>query len=647
MNNVHNGKIHIAVIVVGWNMDYRFDLLNGMYKAADLYHCSLHIYTCMGGFDDEHPFGKREYEIFNLPDYKLYDGIVFVSNTMFAEPVVQQLSAKFSELKIPVICTDNRMKDFGFMGTDNYVAMKSLVEHMVKVHQYKSFKMLAGPKDNNESILRVEAFKDVLKENGIEVKEQDIYHANYCMDGALNAVHYFLSNECMLPDVFICANDLMALTVCWELQKMGYDVPGDVAVTGFDNISQTMTSCPSITSIGRAKGQMGKESIKLLVQHILGVTDNINYYIPYELCIRESCGCNIKPQISYDDFSRELYQCDMEKILMNQLSSKMEEDLIGCTNYNDFIINIRNHMPERFIKKFFICLNYSVADMLQNESGAIEKLLEYEKNTSSYDYYFSVPVAYDYGQFSSYEKLTFTDIIRLVNNGDDDMSKEHEDIAFFMPLHFREHCYGFITFAGNKLNITNDFIGNYVRKISNSLEQLRIHRIENLTICKLEDLYETDSMTGLYNRFGYKKRIKQLINRYVQSNDSIMVQFFDMDDLKLINDVYGHDIGNKAITIVTNCMRQVYRDESLIRYGGDEFIALGVNQTDSTMKAKNKQFRDLVKKEAARTHFKHPISVSIGYYIAKHPEKADAERWIDLADKAMYKDKLNRKRSVK
>ncbi len=647
MSSVHKGKIHIAVIVVGWNMDYRLDLLNGIYEAADFYHCSLHIYTCMGGFDEEHPFGKREYEIFNQPDYKLYDGIVFVSNTMFAESVVQQLSVKFSELNIPVICTDNRMKDFGFMGTDNYIAMKSLVEHMVKVHNYKSFKMLAGPKANQESILRVNAFKDVLKENGIEVKEEDIYYANYCMDGALNAVHHYLDNGEKLPDAFICANDVMALTVCWELQKMGYDVPRDVAVTGFDNVSQTKTSCPSITSIGRAKQQMGKESIKLLVQHILGERENINFYVPYVLCVRESCGCNIKPQISFDDYSRELYQYDMEKILMTQLSSKMEEDLIGCTNYGEFINSIRNHMPERFIQKFFVCLNYSVADLLQNESGTIEKLLEYEKNIPGYDSYFAVPVAYDYGQYSSYEKLTFTDIIHLVNNENNNVSKEHEDVTYFMPLYFREHCYGFISFAGSKANIINDFIGNYVRKISNSLEQLRIHRIENLTICKLEDLYETDSMTGLYNRFGYKKRIMELINRYETSNDSIMVQFFDMDELKLINDVYGHDIGNKAITIVTDCMRQVYRDESLIRYGGDEFIALGINQTDSTMKAKNKLFRELVKKEAARRKFKHPINVSIGYHIAKHPEKADAERWIDLADKAMYKDKSNRKRSVK
>ncbi len=643
MSNDHNEKIHIAVIVVGWNMDYRIELLDGMYEAADLYHCALHVYTCMGGMDENHPFCKGEYDIFDLPDYTLYDGIVFISNTVFAESVVQRLSIKLSALDTPVISTDRRMKEFGYMGTDNYVAMRSLVEHMVKVHQYKKFKMVAGPKNNTESNLRIKAFKDVLQENGIVVSDDDIYNANYSMDGAIDAVHYFLDEDKKQPDAFICANDLMALTICWELQKLGYDVPKDVAVTGFDNIMQTKICHPSITSIGRAKKKMGTEAVKLLIQNILGEKDNIDFYIPYELCIRESCGCNSKPEVSFDEFSSQFYQYDMEIRLMNLLASMMEDDLIGCRNYEDFISSIRDHVPSRFVKKFFVCLNQSVVNMLENESEVIEKLLDYEKSVSCYDSSFCVPVAYDYGKYASYEELEFNDVVNLINDNSNCTNKEHEDIAYFMPLHFRDHCYGFIAFAGNQANITNDFIGSYVRKIANSMEQLRIHRIENLTICKLEDLYETDSLTGLYNRFGYKKRISELVTRYENSKDSIMVQFFDMDELKIINDVYGHDRGNKAIMIVANCMRQVFRDDILIRYGGDEFIALGVNHTDSTMKEKNKQFRDMVKKEAARSNFKHPISVSIGYHIAKHPQKADIDMWINLADKEMYKEKLRKK----
>ena len=644
MGNIHNEKIHIAVVIVGWNMDYRLELLDGMYEAADLYHCALHIYTCMAGFDENNLFGKGEYDIFELPDYTLYDGIVFISNTVFAESVVQRLSLKFSELDIPVICTDRRMKNFGFMGTDNYVAMKSMVEHMVKVHQYKRFKMLAGPKNNRESNLRIRAFRDVLQERGIEVCDDDIYNANFTMYGAIDAIHYFLNTGKELPDAFICANDLMALTICWELQRLGYEVPKDVAVTGFDNIIQTKTSRPSITSIGRAKKKMGMESVKLLIQHIRGEKDNIDFYIPYELCIRESCGCNIKPEILFDEYSNQLFNDDMDNRLMNLLASMMEDDLTGCRTYEDFIASIRKHVPRRFINKFFVCLNRSVTDMLKNDSGAIEKLLQYEKNVACYDPYFTVPVAYDYGIFNSYEKQSFTDIMNLINDDTHIINRDHEDIAYFMPLHYRDRCYGFMAFAGNRANITNEFIGNYVRKIANALEQLRIHHIEKLTISKLEDLYETDSMTGLYNRFGYKKRISELVTRYENSEDSIMVQFFDMDDLKSINDVYGHDMGNKAINIVASCMRQVFQDEFLIRYGGDEFIALGVNQTESNMSLKNKQFIEMLDKESKRGMFKQPINVSIGYHIAKHPEKANADIWINLADKEMYQDKLKKKR---
>lgn len=643
MTKEREKKVQIAVIIVGWNMDYRLELLEGMYEAADLYHCALHIFTCMGGFGAGHPYSKGEYDIFELPDYSLYDGIVFISNTVFAESVVQRLSEKFSKLHTPVICTDNRVKDFGFMGTDNYIAMKSLMEHMVKVHNYKNFRMIAGPKNNKESNLRIKAFTDVLTEHGIEVKDEHIYNANYIMNGAIDAVHYFLEHEKEVPDAFICANDLMALTTCWELQRLGYQVPEDVAVTGFDNIKKTETYRPSITSIGRAKKKMGMEAVKALVKHILGENDTTDFYIPYELCIRESCGCNIKKEVSFDEFARKLYNEDMEKQLMSYLATSMEDDLVGCRTYEDFTRSIRNHVPKRFIKKFFVCLNQSVADMLRNENESIEKLLYFTRETTQYDSVFSIPVAYDNGNISSYEKMKFEAILELVDNVQPAHNKDHEDIAYFMPLHFREKCFGFMAFAGNRANITNDFIGHYVKKIANCLEQLRIHRIENLTISRLEDLYETDSMTGLYNRFGYKKRIKELVKRYENSNDSIVVQFFDMDELKYINDAYGHDAGNKAIMIVVECMKKVYKGDFLIRYGGDEFIALGVNQTDESMRERNRQFKEMLLEETIRQKFRYPISVSMGYHIAKHPEKANAEMWINCADKAMYIEKVKRK----
>ena len=85
---------------------------------------------------------------------------------------------------------------------------------------------------------------------------------------------------------------------------------------------------------------MGTEAVKLLIQNILGEKDNIDFYIPYELCIRESCGCNSKPEVSFDEFSSQFYQYDMEIRLMNLLASMMEDDLIGCRNYEDFISSI-------------------------------------------------------------------------------------------------------------------------------------------------------------------------------------------------------------------------------------------------------------------------------------------------------------------
>ncbi|NJM53143.1 MAG: GGDEF domain-containing protein [Blastocatellia bacterium] len=97
------------------------------------------------------------------------------------------------------------------------------------------------------------------------------------------------------------------------------------------------------------------------------------------------------------------------------------------------------------------------------------------------------------------------------------------------------------------------------------------------THCKLQDAHEkleklahTDPLTTAFNRHAFYGFLNK--NNEDESPISGCVGFFDIDDLKPINDIYGHDIGDIVIRNVTSAIRSLMRAEDLIfRWGGDEF----------------------------------------------------------------------------
>jgi diguanylate cyclase (GGDEF)-like protein len=87
----------------------------------------------------------------------------------------------------------------------------------------------------------------------------------------------------------------------------------------------------------------------------------------------------------------------------------------------------------------------------------------------------------------------------------------------------------------------------------------------------------TDELTGLYNRRGFFVSAQQqlkLANRY---NKGIFIFSADLDDLKIINDNFGHKTGDSALVETANILKKTFRESDIIaRIGGDEFVILGM-----------------------------------------------------------------------
>ena len=85
----------------------------------------------------------------------------------------------------------------------------------------------------------------------------------------------------------------------------------------------------------------------------------------------------------------------------------------------------------------------------------------------------------------------------------------------------------------------------------------------------------TDMLTGLYNRRGYGLNFEKYYNQAIKDNSKIAVFLIDMDNMKMINDCFGHDEGDYCLCTIGNAMKAASSgNEICIRSGGDEFVIL-------------------------------------------------------------------------
>jgi len=163
---------------------------------------------------------------------------------------------------------------------------------------------------------------------------------------------------------------------------------------------------------------------------------------------------------------------------------------------------------------------------------------------------------------------------------------------------------------------------------------------------KMEDeiraLAITDPLTGLFNRRGFLTMAEQQMKVAERTKKGLLLVFTDLDDLKQINDTWGHMKGDEALVEVANILKDTFREvDILARIGGDEFavLAMEASQEDaSRLSDRLQQQLDLRNAEGKR-EYRLALSTGTAYCDPEHPVSLD--NLLDLADQEMYLHKRN------
>ncbi len=176
--------------------------------------------------------------------------------------------------------------------SDNPAGMRDLARHLLYDHGYRSISYIGGHVDSPDSIARFGTLAAEVADAGGELLTGPQWQGNYTAGGGARVMNSLLARRTDLPRAIVCANDQTAIGVLDALERHGISVPGDVAVTGFDDIPVARHLHTQLTTVRQRIRELGQTAFEVLYSMInREAPADRDIVLPTELIRRQSCGC--------------------------------------------------------------------------------------------------------------------------------------------------------------------------------------------------------------------------------------------------------------------------------------------------------------------------------------------------------------------
>lgn len=625
-------KKKIAVFTNGWSDDYLDFALEGIRKRAAEESIDVFVFLDYTSYDKTKADITGELNILNLPRLENFDGVLLLGNTLNNAGENQILHEKILKAKVPAMCLEYALEGIHSIRTENLNGMKELVEHMITVHGVKDIFWISGPLDNAESNERYRVVIDTMASHGLSVDPTKVFEGSWSYAIVEEQLPTVIENMSKLPDVFMCANDSMALATCVVLEKAGIKVPKDVKVTGFDNLMSGNHFSPILTSVDRGWEERSYQAMSKLIEVIKdSTTELIDEVHLSRFDLGESCGCTmgeegIKIQT---EARRRAFLIPVERTIFDWHLLDVDEAVAGVKT-NERIHKAlaglweNNHSYEG--DNFYICLDHQFLNSIAKDEPC---------NTDCYSDKIEVIYGMQDGVTIPRQTIATTDLIPGY-----DPEAEGSVSYLFIPLHYKAECLGYYV-SKNHFKMVKDFyLNSLTTHISFGLERIRQNiKLENLNKI-LADISVRDELTGLYNRMGYEKIVIPHLDELRHAKQNAVIMVADINRMKVINDKYGHLQGDTAIKVVASVIKSsVPKTWKAVRYGGDEYVIIGEARESEDMEAIKTSIIEKAKRLSEDLCLPFKISVSVGYVLVDSNNNLENEEYFRMADEAMYEMK--------
>ncbi|HDQ73987.1 MAG TPA: GAF domain-containing protein [Chloroflexi bacterium] len=292
--NLHkprNGRPTIGLLIAGIEVQYNYDLwagVNDLTRERD-----VNLLSFIGRpISSPVEFDAQANVLYDLLSEDRLDGLLVWSGSLAEYVDNEILDAFFEQFRpLPMVSVSVAVAGVPSLLVDNYQGVKDVVSHLIEKHGCRHIAFVQGPAGHPEAQERYRAYVDTLTEHDLPVDPSLVAPGGFFKAAGAEAVDLLLEERAVSFDGLVAVADEVAIGAIEALQRWGKRVPGDLAVTGFDDVEECHYVTPPLTTVRQSSYQQGRRSAEMLLQLMAGEDVPERVVQPAELIIRRSCGC--------------------------------------------------------------------------------------------------------------------------------------------------------------------------------------------------------------------------------------------------------------------------------------------------------------------------------------------------------------------
>lgn len=638
----------IGCIIGNPEAAYQQRLLKGIQAQVARYGYDLHVFSPLVSLGTQfEDYVAADLNILNLINFDLLQGVIVCTRTFFINndyKIINKIQKQLKKkCKKPVVCIDMPVDEaYETVYSDKKTVFKEIADHVFGEKKCKTAIFLSGSSQEEKNNTCYQIVVKKAASYGIPKEKISLEYGDFWYTGGKKLAERLLEKEIKMPDVVICENDYMALGLENHLRKNGVFCPKNLMITGYEATTEAFLNDVSITSYVPREERMAMEAVNHLIKQMSPETKILTPKPNAEPGLIPAASTrspladitvyreNVRDWIykvnrSEDEWKvREFFDIGrlMESYMFEELTK--ENSPIDCV----YKIFIDAYLLEPYSAFYLnLCPDWLNTNKIQETGYPSEMLSVIDKISKNHPDYVKGT-----NRISLDEKYLFKTkkVLPSLNK-----PWKKPQTFYFVPLHFGKNTFGYsvIQFDCDKLLAPSVMHRNWFRNVQNAIEMVR-------TKNKLYSQNQIDALTGVYNR----KKFGDLCIEGTKTliNDKVGIMMMDIDFFKIVNDTYGHGVGDDVLKTVTQLAKSCIRESDLIiRWGGEEFVIFCWGCTnENKLYGLAEKIRTTIENDTSMIT-KITVSLGVSVYDGKNYEVS-----VGKADKALYYAKMNGRNQV-
>ncbi|MDD2923006.1 MAG: substrate-binding domain-containing protein [Anaerolineales bacterium] len=234
--------------------------------------------------------GGRSYGLYDLIKPGQFDGILLAADIGHTSAEdVKNFCKVFAPT--PIASFAVQAEGVSCFIADNDGGMRAMIRHLIEAHGYKRIAFIRGRQGQVESDIRFNAYKEELKAHDIRFDERLVVEGDFSPESGRAAARTLLDERGVRVQAIAASNDRMAFGAMEVLQQRGIPIPDSIAITGFDDISESQSMGVPLTTVRQSFYDAGRLAFDSLLKQMNGEHVDDVTVLPTQLIVRWSCGC--------------------------------------------------------------------------------------------------------------------------------------------------------------------------------------------------------------------------------------------------------------------------------------------------------------------------------------------------------------------